>query len=175
MRSSWRLADGILVCGALCVFLSATSVRADDFVMTVSVNSKPVNSKKREVKTKFTYEKPSGKKLQKRPVFKAAKGELLNVKWSGKNAVAGDSVKDLLIHFFVVKQKQTGQEKVPKLGNETLHEGALVMDFKPSDSVSGEFTIRIRKAGSYLVRVETIGMADKHGHDHYAALDIVVE
>ncbi len=49
------------------------------------------------------------------------------------------------------------------------------MDFKPSDSVSGEFTIRIHEAGSYLVRVETIGMVSEHGHDHYAALDIVVE
>lgn len=170
MRSSLRLTDRVLVCAALCLFLSATAARADDFVMTVAVKFN-----KREVKTKFTDEKPSRKKSHKRPVFKAAKGELLSVKWSGKNSATGDSFKDLLVHFFVVKQKMAGQEKVPKLDNNTLHEGALVMDFKPSDSVSGEFTIRIREAGSYLVRVETIGMASEHGHEHYAALDIVVE
>ncbi len=48
------------------------------------------------------------------------------------------------------------------------------MDFKPRDKADWRLTLKIPDAGSYLVRVETIGMAPKHGHEHFAAMDLVV-
>ena len=49
------------------------------------------------------------------------------------------------------------------------------MDFEPADKASGQFTLAIPESGSYLIRIETQGMLDAHGHEHYAALDLIVD
>lgn len=79
------------------------------------------------------------------------------------------------MHFFVVKIDKIGQGTVPKLDKHVAHEGVLAMDFKPNEKASGEFTLTIPKSGSYLVRVETIGTLRPHGHEHYAAIDLLIE
>ena len=35
-------------------------------------------------------------------------------------------------------------------------------------------TFKIPEPGNYLLRVETIGLAPKHPHEHFAAMDLVV-
>jgi hypothetical protein len=47
------------------------------------------------------------------------------------------------------------------------------MDFKPGDSATGEFSLKIDEPGTYLVRVETQNMLDKYDHECYVALDLV--
>ena len=94
--------------------------------------------------------------------------------WHAVNTGKTDSFEDVLVHFFVVEEKAIGQADVPKLSAGVVFEGALTMDFKPRDKADWRASFKIPEAGNYLVRVETIGMAAKHGHEHFAAMDLLV-
>ena len=56
-----------------------------------------------------------------------------------------------------------------------LQESALWMDFKPGSMATGKFSVAIAEPGAYLLRVETREMLATHGHEHYAALDLICE
>ena len=73
------------------------------------------------------------------------------------------------------REEMIGQREVPQLTADVTYEGALTMDFKPQGDADWRWTLNIHEPGSYLLRVETIGMEEQHGHDHYAAMDLVVE
>ena len=65
---------------------------------------------------------------------------------------------------------------MPKLNKDVVAETAMTMDFKPKDKAKGEVTVEIDKPGAYLVRIETIGAASGANlHEHFAALDLVIE
>ena len=148
------------------------AVRADDFEIAISVamGDKTLESKETQASA-LTEPMPE------RPVFRAAAGERLQVAWRATNTSRAAELADVLVHFFVVEQEQAGQAKVPPLGAEAnvRHEGALSMDFKPSEKAAGRFSLTIDKPGAYLVRVETVGTAESHGHEHYTAMDLIVE
>lgn len=125
-------------------------------------------------KTTRTDTYPAAEDPAPRPVLKAGAGRQLTVAWKAENT--GDvTFSDVVVHFFVVKEDRPGQPEVPELGKDVLHEGALSMDFMPADQSTGKFTITFDESGSYLVRVETNNLVGSHGHDHFAALDVVVE
>lgn len=126
------------------------------------------------VSTERTYEQPSETKPQPRAVFTSRGAETLVVTWTVKNTGEEEKYEDVLIHCFVVREEEAGQENVPDLAD-PVQESALTMDFKPGGSASGEFSLIIDKPGAYLVRVETRNMLATHGHEHYAALDLVRE
>ena len=48
------------------------------------------------------------------------------------------------------------------------------MDFAPEAKSSADFSIEVPDPGDYVLRVETIGAAKKHGHEHFAALTLKV-
>ena len=165
---------GRTACTFLCFFASTlmyltSSAIADDMELTLQVKSS-----RQHVNTERTDEEPSGKKPQPRPVFTTREPETLVVSWKAKNTGQQDTFKDVLIHCFVVREEEAGQEKVPDLAD-PVQEAAITMDFKPGSSASAEFSLTIDKPGAYLVRVETRNMLDTHGHEHYAALDLVRE
>lgn len=143
---------------------------ADNFKMSVQVRQG-----QRQLTTRFTRQQPAPKKQPPRLIFKIASGKKLQVRWSATNTGTSETEKNVLVHFFVVQEEKPGQPKVPPLGKDVEHEGAITVDFKPGDRAGGEFTVTPDKPGSYLIRVETIGLANSHGHEHYAALDLVVE
>ena len=49
-----------------------------------------------------------------------------------------------------------------------------MMDFAPQAKSSADFVIEVPEPGSYLLRLETIGAAKAHGHEHVAAMDLRV-
>ncbi len=114
--------------------------------------------------------KPKG-----RGVFELPLEKPVTLQWNVTNT--GDKLlKDVVIHFFVVKEEKVGQSAVPKLDRDVTVEGALTMDFKPKSKQSGEITFRIEARGSYLLRVESIGAASGiDGHEDFTALDLVVK
>jgi len=129
----------------------------------------------RTVATKLTRQQPA-KNRKPRLVFQAEAGTRLQVKWKALNKSKSATYKNVLVHFFVVPEKKVGQPKVPPLGKDDVeHEGAVTLDFKPGNKAEGEFTGTIPKAGNYLVRVETIGLAGREGHEYYAAVDVVLK
>jgi len=110
-----------------------------------------------------------------RGVLDVQKGQRVRVKWVLRSAAAKEKAEDVVVHFFVVKEDRAGQRAVPKLTKDVTVETALTMDFKPKDKAQGELSFQIDKPGCYLLRLETIGAAKgRDGHEHFAALDLVV-
>jgi hypothetical protein len=152
-----------------CVLTAATAV-ASDFEIRVTAKSDG-----RETQTDRTNESPSQKRTPPRSVMEVDRNADVLLSWHAENTGKSDAFEDVLVHFFVVEERRTGQIQIPKLSTGVVYEGAITMDFRPRDKADWQMTLRIPDAGSYLVRVETIGMAPKHGHEHFAAMDLVVK
>jgi hypothetical protein len=149
----------------------SAAARADDIVIALQVSQG-----EKKAATKLTYIHPTKKKQPPRVVFKAASGKPLRVTWKVSNTSKTSTYKNVLVHYFVAPEKKAGQPKVPPLGKKDVeHEGAVTLDFKAGDKAKGEFTATIGRAGSYLLRVETIGLTGRAGHEFHAALDIVLK
>jgi hypothetical protein len=104
-----------------------------------------------------------------------AKG-LVTVRWTLTNSDAKATFKNVTVHFVAVRQEKLGQATMPKLNRGVVAETALTMDFKPRDSTKGELAFTMDAPGPYLLRLETIGAAvGPDGHEHFAALDLLVE
>jgi len=155
---------------ALGCLLTAGTAVASDFQIRVSVKSAG-----RETQTEQTNESPSQTQTPPRRVMKVDRNAGVLFSWHAENTGKSDAFEDVLVHFFIVEETKTGQIQVPKLSAGVVYEGALTMDFRPREKADWRMTLKIPDAGSYLVRVETIGMAAKHGHEHFAAMDLVVK
>jgi hypothetical protein len=111
-----------------------------------------------------------------RPVLDVNAGQPVKVQWTLTNRDARESFKNVLVHFFVVKEDQAGQQRVPELKKGVAVESALTMDFRPGERARGELTFTLNTPGVYLLRLETIGAAvGVDGHEHFAALDLVAK
>jgi hypothetical protein len=109
-----------------------------------------------------------------RGVLHVKTGAPVTVKWMLTATDPKETYKNVLVHYFVVKEDRPGQQRVPPLTKDVVAEGALTVDFRPGDHTRGEVTFTLDNAGAYLLRVETIGSAaGTEGHEHYAALDVV--
>lgn len=122
-----------------------------------------------------TDEAPASGRKQSRSVIELERDKAVILRWHAENKHKSDTYEDVLMHFFVVEEKRVGQSDVPKLSAGVIYEGALTSDFRPHDATDWQATFKIANAGNYLLRVETIGMAAKHGHEHFAAIDLVVK
>jgi hypothetical protein len=155
---------------AVAGWLASGSARADHFTVKLEVKAG------KQAKSATTDTFGLGAKPKERGVFEAKAGQTLTIKWTVESTAKQGMVKDVTIHFFVVKEAKVGQTAIPELDKDVPAEGALTMDFKPKDKSDGEFTVQIDTAGSYLIRVETRGAAvGETGHEHFAALDLVIK
>jgi hypothetical protein len=112
-----------------------------------------------------------------RAVLAVKAGSTVTVKWVLRNTAKKTTFKDVLVHFFVVKEKEIGQRAVPKLDpRQVVIETGQTADFKPKDTAKGEFSFAIDQAGSYLLRLETIGAAaTRDDNEYFAAIDVRVK
>ena len=155
----------------LSVMLSATiSAQAGEFGIRVQIDVGD-----RQVQTKETLASPTSAKPAPRPIVELVRDTPARVSWHAQNTSKSEEFKNVLVHFFVVKEEQTGQAEVPKLNQAPTYEGALTTDFKPHEQADWQWMLNIHEPGTYLLRVETIGMRPAHGHEHFAALDLVVK
>jgi hypothetical protein len=148
----------------------ASAAVGNDFEIRVSVKSEG-----RETHTVRTDESPARGRKESRPVVEFEHDKAVVLNWHAENKDKSETYEDVLMHFFVVEEKRTGQSEVPKLSAGVIYEGALTMDFRPRDATDWRATLKIPSSGNFLLRVETIGMAAKHGHEHFAAMDLVVK
>lgn len=161
LRMSWALVVAVV---ASCV------ARGDHFSIDLKVQAGK-NSKSAQEETASL-----GSKAKKRAVLNAKVGDRIIVKWTLTNKDAKTAAKNVLVHFFAVKLEELGQKTTPKLDKGVVAESALVMDFNPKDKTQGELSFVVDRAGPYLLRVETIGAAiGDSGHEHFAALDLLVK
>jgi hypothetical protein len=110
---------------------------------------------------------------QARTILTATADAPVTVKWTVRNVDKAATVKDVLVHFVVVKQDKPDQQEVPRLTKDVIVESALTMDFKSQDKTAGEITFTVTQAGCYLIRLELKGAADKDGREPFAALDLL--
>jgi hypothetical protein len=143
-----------------------TPIRADDFTIDLKAQAA-----KQAKSAKVTYPAPDPKG-QPRAILMADVKTSITVKWTVRNTDKAATVKDALVHFFVVKEEKPDQRDVPKLNKNVVVESALTMDFKAQDKTEGEITFTVPNQGSYLLRLEIKGTAAKD--EPFAAIDLIV-
>ena len=159
------------LCLSSCLLVALCgTARAEHFAIDLEVQAKG------EKATAHAVTLGPGQKTKSRPILRLKAGERVHAKWVMTNTHPKSSFKDVLVHFFVVKEDKVGQQTVPKLGKTVQAESALTMDFGPGDKTRGELSFVIDGPGPYLLRLETVGAAvGPDTHEHYAAIDLVVE
>lgn len=106
------------------------------------------------------------------PTFTAKTKEVVWVQWSAVNGASGTPLSDITLHVFM--DRGDARAAAPKPGPKSVYESALIQDFEPGGKSSGEFRMPMPEAGTYLVRVETIGAAKKLGKEAAAVMQVSV-
>jgi hypothetical protein len=158
------------VIGLALLWPLASAAVGSDFEIRASVKSEG-----RETHALRTEESPGRGGKESRPVAELERGKTVVLTWHAESKDKSETYEDVLLHFFVVEEKRIGQSQVPKLSAGVIYEGAATMDFRPRDAADWQASFKIPEAGNYLLRVETIGMAARHGHEHFAAMDLRVK
>ena len=83
-------------------------------------------------------------------------------------------MKDVLVHFYVVRIDKAGQNPPPLEPKDVVIETAQTLDFAADVSTTAEVEFKPDRPGIYLVRVETQNTAEQANHEHYAAMEITV-
>jgi hypothetical protein len=149
--------------------LLGAAARADHFAVELEVKQKDV------VKKAQADIAALGVKPKPRPSLEVKVGVPVTAKWTLSYTADKGKVKNVVVHFFVVKEEQAGQATIPRLDKDVWVETALTMDFGPKEKNQGDLTFTIDKPGVYLLRVETIGAAAGiDGHEHFSSLDLVI-
>ena len=106
------------------------------------------------------------------PTFTAKAKEVVWVQWSAVNGASGTPLSDVTLHVFM--DCGDARAAAPKPGPKSLYESALIQDFEPGGKSSGEFRMPMPEAGTYVVRVATIGAAKKWGQEAAAVMQVSV-
>ena len=153
---------------AAAVFLAVgTSSRAEHARITLEVEAASVKE------TAHVDQTPPAWGKNPRPVLKAKAGEPIKIHWVFTNVYPNKTLKDVVVHFYVVKVKAVGQKESPDLSGDPVSESAFEMDFKPGAKAGQRSTLAIEEPGVYLVRVES--RQTDSDHEHFSAVDLVVE
>lgn len=109
-----------------------------------------------------------------RPVCHIKHGEEFTVQFFFSSNFPHDVQKNVTVHFFVAPEKAAGAKSLPDPAKPPVTESNFVMDFKPDTGRVGlRQRLRIDRPGAYLVKV-----GSEHSdsdHEHFAAVDLVVE
>ena len=108
-----------------------------------------------------------------RPVARAKVKEPIRIQYILTNVYPHKTLENVVVHFFVVKEKKAGQKDIPDLKGDVVLESAFDMDFKPGGKAGQRTTLKIDTPGAYLIRVET--QKTPSDHEHFSAIDLVVE
>ena len=88
------------------------------------------------------------------------------------NVYPHKTLENVVVHFFIARQKKVGQKELPDLKGDVVMETAFDMDFKPGGKAGQRSTVKIDAPGVYLIRIETKNT--QSDHEHFAAIDLVV-
>ncbi|MFO0964096.1 MAG: hypothetical protein U0793_00730 [Gemmataceae bacterium] len=150
------------------LFLVGSTVRAEHFAVELKVETNGA------AKTATGETLAPGVKAKDRAVVVGKAGAKVTVHWTLTN-VSKAAAKNVVVHFFCVKEEMLNQPRVPKLTEDVVAESAVSVDFNPKDRTKGELTFVIDREGAYLIKVETIGAAGgTEDHEHFAQLDLSI-
>jgi hypothetical protein len=112
--------------------------------------------------------------LHARPTLTVKSGDNLKVHWAVTNNGTA-RVPDITLHFFLDGASPANSAVSSKPGSSAAYESALLMDFDPARTGSGELLLQAPGPGTYLAELETIGAASKAGQAYFVALNINVQ
>jgi hypothetical protein len=161
----------LLACAALIAWPiagRAEHARIDLKVLHLDPKSDPGE----EVSAQADTEPPAGGRNP-RPLAKATTGEPLALQFFLTNTYPHGVLKNVTVRYYVVREGKRGQKAVPDLKKGTVAGGQFTMNFKPNCRVGSRVNFRIKEAGIYLLRVETINTDSDH--EHFSAIDIEVK
>lgn len=151
------------------VLWATSAAYADHFTVSLDVSD---GKGKQSAATQI--DPPKDQKIVHRPVIEGAADARFTATWK-LTATGAEPLKDVLVHFYVVRIDRPGQASPPLEPKDVVIESALTMDFEPKGSASATVKFQAPQAGTYLVRIETQGGAEKKSHEHFAAIDLVVK
>jgi len=149
------------------VVLSAPAVCAEHYTITLSIEAPHDRA---EAHSDID---PPSQGLNPRPVCHARRGDELTFQFILTSNFPHGTKKDVTIRYFIAPQTRAGKEASPRTSKEAVTEGTFVMDFKPDGRVGVRQRLHIDQAGAFLVRVQS--EHSDSDHEHFAALDLVVE
>ena len=154
----------------LAIFLSLCLcgfARAEHFEIELTVKS----AHDQAIAHSDTDPPPQG--VNPRPLCKAKRGEELTFQFMFSSNFPHGTKKGVGVRYYVVPEKEAGNKSPPEKDKPAVTEGSFTMDFKPDGRVGLRQRIRIERPGAYIVRVESV--QSDSDHEHFAALDLVVE
>ena len=98
-----------------------------------------------------------------RAVLATKSGSRIRIRWSIVNQEKTGVIPDVTVHLLLDNDQK-----------DAVYESALVMDFAAQAKSSGDFVVAAPAPGNYVLRLETIGAARSHGHEHVAVMDVKV-
>ena len=125
-----------------------------------------------ETTARADQEPPAGG-VNPRPLAKVKAGEPLVLQWVLTNTYPHGENKDVVVHYYVVREDKAGQKLLPNLAQGTVVEGRFKMNFKPKCRVGSRVAFTIKEPGVYLLRVDTANT--NSDHEHFSAIDVQVE
>ena len=123
---------------------------------------------------KSAAEMPKEPAVAVRPALESSSDVKFSAKWKVTNS-SKETLKDVLVHFYVVRINKLGQAPPPLEPQDVVIESAQTMDFSPGSTTSAVLQFKPDRAGIYLVRIEAQGAADGAGHEDFASMDLVVK
>jgi hypothetical protein len=134
-----------------------------------------VNSGEKQVQASMDTTPPIGG-VNPRPVLRIKAGDEVRVAWNLKNSSPHGALKAVTIHFFVVHEAQVGQKPVPNpAGQAGIVDTSFTTDMSLGATAAGSARVHLSDRGNYLVRLQSEGTHEEAGHEHFSAVDVVVE
>jgi hypothetical protein len=151
---------------ALLVLAAATRLNAEHFDIRLTATAGGIS---REASAD---QSPPIGGLNARPILKVRAEEVIQIQFIMANVYSHDQAPDAGVRYYVVREREAGQKVVPPL-DKTVAEGSFSFNLKPKAKIAGRNRIAIAEPGVYLLRVES--MNTQRDHEHFAAIDIVVQ
>lgn len=164
-----RPSVNLAVHSTLLLLVACSVVRAGEFTVSLEVSD---GTHKQTVNNDSTSGKVAAPMT--RPTMEALAGARFSAKFKLTNRTK-DSIKDALVHFYVVKIDKAGAAPPPLEPRLVAIESAQTLDFAPGGSTSAELQFKADDAGVYLVRIETSGSDPTHSRADFSSLDLIVK
>jgi hypothetical protein len=120
-------------------------------------------SARADAEQQIAHGQPASSVSSARPVLTAKSKTKIRIRWTIVNQEKTGNIPDVTVHFLLARDQK-----------DSVYESALVMDFAAHAKSAADFVVEAPAAGSYVLRLETIGAARTHGHEHLAAMDLKV-
>jgi hypothetical protein len=150
------------------ILLFSTRARAEHFKIELTVKSAADEA------TAHSDTDPPPQGVNPRPTCRAKRGEDLTLQFFFSSNFPHEPLKNVTVYYYIAPEKEAGKRAPPDAAKPRLLEGSFTMDFKPETGRVGlRQRIHIDQPGAYIVRVES--QHSDSDHEHFAALDLVVE